>query len=814
MAPSSSKCKKLSAGGSWRCNLPALIGETLCEKHHTSENSRRRAKLEGKIENPENSGGRKRKHGEYAKDSVFQANGARRGSRRKRIRPEGSENDGENDEVSINQKGWPGGPKIEAKIRFIGTKDDLVETEKRGRGRPKGSTNKKKTEARAVETAARFVKIERIEKQDSIFEVVRGRGRPKGSTNKKANVEIIEVSEDTEEIGFEKDDACTFGAEVNERNYKRCDGKKKMGKSNVRFAMKDGIEVVGERLERKADNGKLKKDFMEVLDEYNEDNINRRKGRSKTKYLNESPRGFACMEEEEVRNGSVKRTTFLASGLLDSTIQRELRGFTCHQCSKSNKNSVIICSNCKRKCYCFECITKWYPHRMNEEVEKLCPFCCGNCNCEACLQADVVLPGCCQKEADGNIKLQRSLYLLFNVLPLLKLIQFEQKLELDFEFRMRGVLMKEEDIPVSEDDQIYCDNCKTSIVNFHRSCDGCSYDRILVPNYIEELISTAERFTRNYRLPDKDFSQKCTVCVDNEFCEARKAANRRNNRDNFLYCPNALDLQAGALEHFQMHWRKGEPVIVRDSLSKGSGLSWEPMVMLRAFRNARKELNEETFFVDAIDCLDWWEVNILTHTAEVKTPSWQKKVIQKLRSDVKEKGPDQQMAKDKEKGESFLSENAYGAAVWDIFRRKDAPKITEYLLKHREEFRHHNNSRVGNNVVHPIHDQVFYLDEKHKKQLKEEFDVEAWTFEQHLGEAVFIPAGCPHQLRNRMSCTKVAVDFVSPDNVQECFRLTNEFRKLQDSHRSKQDILEVKKLVVYAARAAINEARNSMFKLK
>lgn len=28
-------------------------------------------------------------------------------------------------------------------------------------------------------------------------------------------------------------------------------------------------------------------------------------------------------------------------------------------------------------------------------------------------------------------------------------------------------------------------------------------------------------------------------------------------------------------------------------------------------------------------------------------------------------------------------------------------------------------------------------------------DVEPWTFEQRLGEAVFIPAGCPHQVRNR-----------------------------------------------------------------
>ena len=99
--------------------------------------------------------------------------------------------------------------------------------------------------------------------------------------------------------------------------------------------------------------------------------------------------------------------------------------------------------------------------------------------------------------------------------------------------------------------------------------------------------------------------------------------------------------------------------------------------------------------------------------------------------------------------------------------------------------------------------------------------VEPWTFEQKLGEAVFIPAGCPHQVRNLkvkyllthsinfiksfdcfcssnhhnpktlQSCIKVAVDFVSPENIRECLRLTKEFRQLPKNHKAREDKLEV-----------------------
>ena len=41
------------------------------------------------------------------------------------------------------------------------------------------------------------------------------------------------------------------------------------------------------------------------------------------------------------------------------------------------------------------------------------------------------------------------------------------------------------------------------------------------------------------------------------------------------------------------------------------------------------------------------------------------------------------------------------------------------------------------------------------------------------------------------SCIKVALDFVSPENVGECIRLTDEFRTLPQNHRAKEDKLEV-----------------------
>lgn len=46
----------------------------------------------------------------------------------------------------------------------------------------------------------------------------------------------------------------------------------------------------------------------------------------------------------------------------------------------------------------------------------------------------------------------------------------------------------------------------------------------------------------------------------------------------------------------------------------------------------------------------------------------------------------------------------------------------------------------------PIHDQSWYLDETLRKRLYKEYGVEGYTIIQCMGDAVFIPAGAPHQV--------------------------------------------------------------------
>jgi lysine-specific demethylase 3 len=76
-------------------------------------------------------------------------------------------------------------------------------------------------------------------------------------------------------------------------------------------------------------------------------------------------------------------------------------------------------------------------------------------------------------------------------------------------------------------------------------------------------------------------------------------------------------------------------------------------------------------------------------------------------------------------------------AIWHVFKPIDADKIRKAILDERS---------VKNRKGDPIHDQQTYLDDKLLNKLKTKFKVTPYTIFQFLGDAIFVPAGAPHQV--------------------------------------------------------------------
>ena len=76
-------------------------------------------------------------------------------------------------------------------------------------------------------------------------------------------------------------------------------------------------------------------------------------------------------------------------------------------------------------------------------------------------------------------------------------------------------------------------------------------------------------------------------------------------------------------------------------------------------------------------------------------------------------------------------------ALWDIFSAAHAPKIREYLYRQ--------NARLRTESPDPIHAQATYITDKMLVELAA-MGVKPFRIYQAVGEAIFIPAGCPHQV--------------------------------------------------------------------
>jgi len=129
-----------------------------------------------------------------------------------------------------------------------------------------------------------------------------------------------------------------------------------------------------------------------------------------------------------------------------------------------------------------------------------------------------------------------------------------------------------------------------------------------------------------------------------------------------------------------------------------------------------------------------------------------------------------------------------GGALWDIYDASDAGKIRDFL---KSKFK-------GKFQNDPIHSQMFYLDCDLRKELHEEFGVKSYRIYQKPGDVVFIPAGCAHQVCNLADCMKIAIDFVSPENIERCEALTREFREQNQSMQWKEDVLQLRTMMWFA----------------
>ena len=62
---------------------------------------------------------------------------------------------------------------------------------------------------------------------------------------------------------------------------------------------------------------------------------------------------------------------------------------------------------------------------------------------------------------------------------------------------------------------------------------------------LQDVVKTPDNFCSCLRL-DRN--------TDVRYNNMRKVASRADSRDNYLYCPRAVDLQDEDLRHFQWHW--------------------------------------------------------------------------------------------------------------------------------------------------------------------------------------------------------------------------------------------------------------------
>ncbi|XP_071934979.1 lysine-specific demethylase JMJ28-like isoform X3 [Coffea arabica] len=879
-----------------------------------------------------------------------------------------------------------------------------------------------------------------------------------------------------------------LAAAVKKKQKKRCVSEV-LDEALRRMKLKRGdlhLELIREFLKRQVEKKRLKKKNEEEEERENE-------WSGETELTRELPNGIMAISQKNSDNAGGHDAVDVKIGENSCSGWNTQRGFRskniepvplstmqvvpsvnylrrvkkCHWCRRSIGCNLIKCLKCRKQLFCWDCVKERYLEK--KEIKVACPVCRETCSCMICLKRRWKEMSHKEFYRDKRkiAKIQLLHYLISLLLPVLKQINQEQNMELEMQAMITGEVPSNIKIQQSEMGNkklCCCNNCKTSIVDYHRSCANCSYNlclsccwefcrgnlyekfcskgcngreihrsagelqlkinhistscissckaphlspmslkslkacsdgsvfcppvdfggcgernldlRCIFPlRWMKELEAGAEEVLQCH-----DFPETVVVCSCDSLCKGtedkveiqplQKLAKRVESNDNFIYYPTLSDLNKEKLGHFQLHWAKGHPVIVRNVIRRTSVLNWDPVVMFSTYleRTISKSQNKKEV-IDGATCLDWCEeylnpisghlnialklpeeaakpeigpcihiscggledfmnadfltklcfdsndvVNVLACVTDVPITREQFKNIQTLMKKYKGQDHLQSSRKNNNRGHLLSSSNSTevkgksslhseesqesglqdmmeerlslpngiakvplftgnsikgqiscfengnipfdsenesefdsessmlcsgniqgledsddetffrdiessssscekqtanpSGAQWDIFRRQDVPKLLEYLRRHSDELS--SAYCYGGHVVHPILDQSFFLDAYHKMKLKEEFGVQPWTFEQHLGEAIMIPAGCPYQIRKLKPCVNVVLDFISPENTTECIRLTDEIRLLPLRHRARGKVLEVRKMTAYGISSAIEEIQKLM----
>ncbi|KAI7867476.1 uncharacterized protein EV154DRAFT_432375 [Mucor mucedo] len=129
-----------------------------------------------------------------------------------------------------------------------------------------------------------------------------------------------------------------------------------------------------------------------------------------------------------------------------------------------------------------------------------------------------------------------------------------------------------------------------------------------------------------------------------------------------------------------------------------------------------------------------------------------------------------------------VNEKPQAPAVWHIFPYNSLRILKRYIRRYKKC-----------NDLHPIFDHAFYLTAHDLQRLDEKYNVVPYTIYQNVGDTVFIPAGCAHQVTNYSNSIKCAFDFLSPENVERSLYISKQLRKL-----NKRDALQLQTTLAYA----------------